>query len=115
MNPRRLAAWLVGASSGLGIWAVSLPVFGVQEPWDGSFPRYCLLVALSGAICEIVSRPRRKIDLFYWPLAFVIGEMAYMATQPDRWSLWPLALVAIVAGATPSLVGVAIARRFLKE
>ena len=115
MSPRRLAAFWIGAGSGVAIWAVSPSVFGVQEPWDGSILRYFLLVALSGALCAMVACPRRRIDMFYWPMAFVVGEVAYMATQPDRWSLWPLALVAMVIGAVPAVVGVAVAQRFLKE
>lgn len=113
MKTRRVVPWLVGCLIGYLIWAAARPLFGVQEPWDGSFLRYFLIVFLTGAACEIVAFPRRAADLFYWPVAFVVGELMYMATQPERWSLWPLALIAIIIGATPAMIGVAAVRRIL--
>lgn len=115
LNLRLVAAWAIGGATGFSIWAASLPVFGVQEPWDGSLLRYFLIVFLSGAVCEVVASPRRRIDLLCWPAAFVIGELVYMATQPDRWSLWPLALIATVLGAIPSVIGVAVVRKFMER
>lgn len=113
LHPRRTAAWLVGIAAGITLWAVSWPVFGVQEPWDGSFLRFCGLVALSGAVCALIASPRRRLDVLGWPAAFLVGELAYMITQPDRWSLWPLALIALVVGAIPAIFGVALVHKFL--
>lgn len=113
LNPRRTAAWLVGIVAGITLWAVSLPVFGVQEPWDSSLLRYGVLVALCGAVCALIASPRRRLDVLGWPAAFLAGELAYMATQPDRWSLWPLALIALAVGAIPAVFGVALVHKFL--
>ena len=113
LNPRRTVAWLVGITSGITLWATSLPVFGVQEPWDGSLLRFCVLVALSGAVCALIASPRRRLDVLGWPAAFLLGELAYMATQPDRWSLWPLALIALTVGAIPAAIGTAVVHKFL--
>ncbi len=113
LHPRRTAAWLVGITAGITLWATSLPVFGVQEPWDGSLLRFCVLVALSGAICALIASPRRRLDVLGWPAAFLLGELAYLATQPDRWSLWPLALIALTVGAIPAAIGTAVVHKFL--
>ncbi|MBW7896681.1 MAG: hypothetical protein H3C27_16350 [Opitutaceae bacterium] len=113
LHPRRTVAWLAGIAAGITLWAVSRPVFGVQEPWDGSLLRYGVLVAVSGAACALIASPRRRLDVLGWPAAFLVGELAYMATQPDRWSLWPLALIALAVGAIPAVFGVALVHKFL--
>ncbi len=109
---RRLIAALLAATVGFAIWRFSLQLSGRQEPWDGSFLRYCLLVAGCGAVCAWVAAPRRALNKLLFPAAFLLGEIACLAIQPDRWSLWPLALVALAFGALPAVAGVALVHRF---
>ena len=109
---RRLIAALLAAAVGFAIWRFSLQLSGRQEPWDGSFLQYCLLVAGSGAVCAWVAAPRRALDKLLFPAAFLLGEIACLAIQPDRWSLWPLALVTLACGALPAVAGVALVHRF---
>lgn len=75
--------------------------------------RFCVLVALAGAGCALIASPRRRMDALCWPAAFLLGELVYLATQPDRWSLWPLALIALTVGAIPAAIGAALVHKFL--
>lgn len=115
MTPRRrrLSALAFAAIVGFSIWRFSPQITGRQEPWDGSFLGYCLVVAGCGAVCAVVAAPRRRIDNLTLPAAFLLGEIACLATQPDRWSLWPLALIALAVGALPAVAGVAAVQRVM--
>lgn len=53
------------------------------------------------------------MDNLTLPAAFLLGEIACLATQPDRWSLWPLALIALAVGALPAVAGVAAVQRVM--
>lgn len=111
MNRRRIAASLLAVAVGFAIWRFSRAITGSSEPWDGSLLRYCLIVGGCGMASAWVAAPRLVLDKLYLPGAFLLGELACLATQPDRWSLWPLALIALAAGALPAVAGVALVHR----
>jgi hypothetical protein len=112
MNRRRIISALVACALGFSLWKFSVRISGTNEPWDGSILRFCVVVFVGGAVCAAIGAPRNSWDKLYCPAAFVLGEIGYMSTQPDRWSLWPLSLIALTVAAIPAVVGVALVQRF---
>jgi hypothetical protein len=84
---------ILATAFGFGLWLVSIAVWH-REPWDMSLAGYCLLLALAGAVCMALARPRRARDVWVWPAWIVLGELLFTLFRPGHWSLWPLSLLA---------------------
>jgi peptidoglycan/LPS O-acetylase OafA/YrhL len=106
---RRRAAGIVALLLGFGLWWLSLPLTGHSEPWRGPATRYLAALLGGGAICALLAQPRRWSDSWRWPGLIVLGEVAYMLTEPGHWTQWPMAFVALAVYATPAVLGVLLA------
>lgn len=103
---------LACAGAGFALWLVPLWLLR-REPWDVSLGGYTLVLAAAGAAGIGMAWPSRAGDVLRWPACIVLGEWLFMWTQPDRWSLWPLSLVALVIFALPAVLGASLARLVL--
>lgn len=97
MSTSRPRARVVGVGLGLGalVWALSIPLTGMREPFDGSIAYYAAATFLAGALAAIPS-PR------HWPLAILavhVGQHLYaFAAYPDTraWFLFGLVVNALL-------------------
>jgi hypothetical protein len=105
MIPRK--AWLtlgIGMACGAVVWALSIPLTGVREPFDSSSAYYPVAMFLSGALAAWVS-PR------HWWLAVIgifIGERLYgyaMLPEGRDWLLFGIVINAIIPTWLPAAVG----------
>jgi hypothetical protein len=111
---RRGTVAVAAATLGFGQWLVCLSLLH-REPWDVSLGLYCLVLAAAGAASVWLASPRRPGDVLLWPACIVLGELLFLATQPDRWSLWPLAVVALAVFGLPAVAGAMIGQRILRR
>lgn len=108
MHRRTVGFACVG--TGFVIWLAPSALLQ-REPWDVSLGGYGLLLAAAGAAAAWLARPGRAGDVLRWPACIVLGEWLFMGTQPDRWSLWPLSLLALAVFGLPAVAGALLARR----
>jgi hypothetical protein len=111
---RRRTVGIICAGAGFGLWLVPLSLLG-REPWDVSPGGYVLVLAAAGAAGIRLAWPARAGDVWRWPGCIVLGEWLFMLTQPDRWSLWPLALVGLAIFGLPAVLGAWLARLVLRR
>lgn len=111
---QRKAVIGVALGTGFALWLVPALARGV-EPWDASFGMYCLVMFLGGGACMVLAVPARASDIVRWPWYMVLGQIAFMLFQPDRWSLWPLALIALVVLSVPAVAGAALSWFWLAQ
>lgn len=103
---RRRAAGIVALALGFALWWFSLPFTGHDEPWQGSAIRYVSALFGGGMVCALLAEPRRWSDIWRWPGLTVLGQVAYLITEPGHWTQWPMAFVAFAVYVIPAVVGV---------
>jgi len=99
----RLAV-LIGVACGAVVWALSMPLAGVREPFDSGSAYYPAAMLVSGAVAAAAS-PR------HWWLAVIgifIGERLYgyaMLPEGRDWLLFGVVINAILLTWLPAAVG----------
>lgn len=109
MSERTELTWMRGAAvplalgfvAGFFLWAVSFPLTGHKEPWDGDFGFYlCYLLAV-GVLAGMVM-PRH-----FWacPVGLYVGQALAILLLLEIGSLAPLGLVIVL----PAVSGLSLA------
>ena len=98
----RAPAWhglLFGAAWGFAIFALSLPIAGHIEPWDG-LPGYYPCALLLGGLVAAFFRRTRPLPLW---CGLVVGQQIYVffVSSSGAGNLWP---IGIAFGAVSSLI-----------
>ena len=98
----RASAWpglVFGAAWGFAIFALSLPIAGHVEPWDGRPGYYPVALLLGGFVAAFVRRTR---PLPLW-CGLVVGQQIFVffASGSGAGNLWPIGMA---FGAVSSLI-----------
>lgn len=94
---------LIGIACGAVVWALSMPLAGVREPFDSSSAYYPVAMFVSGAVAAAAS-PR------HWWLAVIgifIGERLYgyaMLPEGRDWLLFGVVINALLLTWLPAAV-----------
>jgi hypothetical protein len=100
-------AWLalvIGIACGVIVWALSMPLAGVREPFDSNTAYYPVAMFVSGAVAAAAS-PR------HWWLAVIgifLGERLYgyaMLPEGRDWLLFGIVINAIIPTWLPAAMG----------
>ncbi len=86
---RGLATLIFAAALGAAIWALSSPLVGAAEPWDGPgwyYPTALFIAGLLGAALW----PSRFVLA---PIGVSIGQIAYVSMFLKAGPLWPIGLL----------------------
>ena len=107
MSPeRRKIVWvlLAGLASGAIVWALSVPLTGMREPFDSPTPYYMLAMFIAGILAALPA-PR------YWWLGVVaifLGERAYafvMLPETRDWLLFGIVINMLMLTWLPATIG----------
>ncbi len=115
MPTRAWPGFAFGAAWGFAIFALSLPLGGHVEPWDGLPGYYPIALVLGGLLAGIFLRAR---PLPLW-LGLMVGKVFYVCVCSSRGpgNLWPIGLafdaVASLLALVGFWVGVWLARRMV--
>ena len=110
MKPRnRKIGWVVlaGLACGAGVWALSVPITGMREPFDSPGPYY--IVAMFGAgVLAALPAPR-----YWWAavVAIVLGEHLYafvMLPETRAWLLFGIIMNLVIPTWLPAFAGALI-------
>ena len=70
---RAALAFVVSAALGAVVWALSVPVTGMSEPWDAEGPYYVVALAVAGAIAGGIV-PKHLVAQY---TGAILGQAAY--------------------------------------
>ena len=104
--PRRAPAWpgiAFGAAWGVAIFALSLPIAGHVEPWDGLPGYYPFALVLGGVVAAFVVRTK---PYALW-LGLVLGQQAFVVflSSHGPGNLWPIGMVFGMCASLLAVVG----------
>jgi hypothetical protein len=86
-------AFGVAAVLGAAVWALSVPLTGMSEPWDAEGPYYVVALAVAGAIAGGIV-PRHPVAQY---TGVILGQAAYELVFLQLGALFVLGL-AFLAG-----------------
>ena len=110
MNPRSRKIGrvvLAGLACGAGVWALSVPITGMREPFDSPGPYYIVAIFLAGVLAALPA-PRH-----WWAavVAIFVGERLYafaMLPETRDWLLFGIIMNLVIPTWLPALVGALI-------
>jgi len=101
---RAVLAFVVSAGAAAAVWALSVPLTGKNEPWDGDGPYYVLALAIAGAISG--SLIPKHLGLHY--IGAIAGQVAYELAFLKLGALFILGLAFLAGYSIIFLAGAAI-------
>ncbi|MDE1152255.1 MAG: hypothetical protein PW788_06945 [Micavibrio sp.] len=85
----------LGAGYGLALWALSVPLFGTAEPWDGAVLVYFALLVLGGLVLGYYGQGSAwMVYASIYIGQFVIGFCRMLAGENNLFSLGAILLFA---------------------